>query len=251
MDKKSQLKEINTELKIYVNEASFVSNSCRNKLIRYLGDAFDIKLPIENFAKIDVSLLEDGSIEMRDEVYQREDSLSFDEVLERYHTFKEKADNLLKRKSKDSFPLNEIMKHPNVVEMISNNDLANLLVTQGDCLDDKTFTKLANRILTDKDMMSKVILAGSPRVDFEKIKSMVLKSVDTAAMSKFGMLYEERCDLSPIYRRICDLTYGIKLNSKLKQQRLKDLEKLQPFYEVNRKRIKLNKRAEILELYSR
>ena len=151
----------------------------------------------------------------------------------------------------DSFPLNEIMKHPNVVEMISNNDLANLLVTQGDCLDDKTFAKLANRILTDKDMMSKVILAGSPRVDFEKIKSMVLKSVDTAAISKFGMLYEERCDLSPIYRRICDLTYGIKLNSKLKQQRLKDLEKLQPFYEVNRKRIKLNKRAEILELYSR
>ena len=151
----------------------------------------------------------------------------------------------------DSFPLNEIMKHPNVFEMISNNDLANLLVTQGDCLDDKTFTKLANRILTDKDMMSKVILAGSPRVDFEKIKSMVLKSVDTAAISKFGMLYEERCDLSPIYRRICDLTYGIKLNSKLKQQRLKDLEKLQPFYEVNRKRIKLNKRAEILELYSR
>ena len=73
MDKKSQLKEINTELKIYVNEASFVSNSCRNKLIRYLGDAFDIKLPFENFAKIDVSLLEDGSIEMRDEVYQRED----------------------------------------------------------------------------------------------------------------------------------------------------------------------------------
>ena len=107
MDKKTQLKEINTELKIYVNEASFVSNSCRNKLIRYLGDAFDIKLPIENFAKIDVSLLEDGSIEMRDEVYQREDSLSFDEVLERYHTFKEKADNLLKRKSKDSFPLND------------------------------------------------------------------------------------------------------------------------------------------------
>lgn len=107
MDKESQLKKINTELKIYVNESSFVSNSCRNKLIRYLGDAFDIKLSIENFAKVDVSLLEDGSIEMRGEVYQREDSLSFDEVLERYQVFKEKADSLLKKKSKDSFPLND------------------------------------------------------------------------------------------------------------------------------------------------
>ena len=72
MDKKSQLKEINTELKIYVNEASFVSNSCRNKLIRYLGDAFDIKLPIENFAKIDVSLLEDGSIEIYSDTFPKE-----------------------------------------------------------------------------------------------------------------------------------------------------------------------------------
>lgn len=107
MDKESQLKKINTELKIYVNESSFVSNSCRNKLIRYLGDAFDIKLPIENFAKVDVSLLEDGSIEMRDEVYKREEGLSFDEVLERYQGFKEKADSLLKKKSKDSFPLND------------------------------------------------------------------------------------------------------------------------------------------------
>ena len=90
MDKNSQLKQINTELKIYMNESSFVSNSCRNKIIRYLGDAFDIQLPIENFASIDVSLLEDGSIEMRDEVYKRESALSFDEVLERYNFFKEK-----------------------------------------------------------------------------------------------------------------------------------------------------------------
>lgn len=107
MDKNSQLKQINTELKIYMNESSFVSNSCRNKVIRYLGDAFDIELPIDNFAKVDVSLLEDGSIEMRGEVYQREDSLSFDEVLERYQVFKEKADSLLKKKSKDSFSLND------------------------------------------------------------------------------------------------------------------------------------------------
>ena len=107
MNKESRLKEINTELKIYINESSFISNSCRNKIIRYLGDAFDIQLPIENFASIDVSLLEDGSIEMRDEVYKRESALSFDEVLERYNFFKEKADSLLARKNKKSFSVND------------------------------------------------------------------------------------------------------------------------------------------------
>ena len=107
MNKESRLKEINTELKIYINESSFISNSCRNKIIRYLGDAFDIRLPIEDFASIDVSLLEDGSIEMRDEIYQREGDLSFDEILERYDFFKEKADSLLAKKNKSSFPLND------------------------------------------------------------------------------------------------------------------------------------------------
>ena len=36
MDKKEQLKRINTELKIYINESSFISNASRNKLIRSL-----------------------------------------------------------------------------------------------------------------------------------------------------------------------------------------------------------------------
>ena len=62
MDKEAELKKINTELKIYINEASFISNACRNKLLRMLGKKFDIELPIEDFANIDVCLFENGKI---------------------------------------------------------------------------------------------------------------------------------------------------------------------------------------------
>ena len=107
MDKEAQLKKINTELKIYINEATFVSNSCRNKLIKMLGREFDVSLPIEDFARIDVALLENGNIEMRDEVYKRDSELSFSEVVARYHSFKEKADSLLKRRGSNQFKNNE------------------------------------------------------------------------------------------------------------------------------------------------
>lgn len=107
MNKEEQLKKINTELKIYINESSFISNSCRNKIIRLLGNKFKITLPIENFKNVDLALLEDGSIVMRDEVYKQEMNLSYKEVLERYEEFKEEADNLLKRKSKNTFMEND------------------------------------------------------------------------------------------------------------------------------------------------
>ena len=57
-DKKTLINKINTELKIYINEATFISNSCRNKLIRLLGKEFDISLPLEDFANIDIEELE-------------------------------------------------------------------------------------------------------------------------------------------------------------------------------------------------
>ena len=57
MNKEVELQKINTEIKVYINEASFVSNSCRNKLIKILGRTYDIDLPVEDFARIDVEIL--------------------------------------------------------------------------------------------------------------------------------------------------------------------------------------------------
>ncbi|HIR48375.1 MAG TPA: hypothetical protein IAB35_00165 [Candidatus Faecimonas gallistercoris] len=120
-DKKTLINKINTELKIYINEATFISNSCRNKLIRLLGKEFDISLPLEDFANIDIRLFENGNIEMRGDVYSREEEIPFSEVLERYQRFSEKADALLQRRGKTRFPNNDKnnIKNLFVVVMIS------------------------------------------------------------------------------------------------------------------------------------
>lgn len=104
MDKETQLKKINKELKIYINEASFISNSCRNRLIKMLGVEFHITLPVEDFANIDVSIDEFGNITMRGDVYKQTSPLTFSEVEEKYQSFQEKAEGLLKRHKNKAFP---------------------------------------------------------------------------------------------------------------------------------------------------
>lgn len=98
MDNESRLKEINKEIKTYINEAVFVSNKCRNKIIKLLADEFSIDLPLENFKIIDVILNEDGSITMRGDKYDQKEKLTFQEVEEKYSNFKEKADGIIKKK---------------------------------------------------------------------------------------------------------------------------------------------------------
>ena len=107
MNKEAELRKINTEIKVYINEASFISNSCRNKLIKMLGKAYDIDLPVEDFARIDVELLENGNIIMRGDEYSRDSDLSFEEVLSRYELFKTQMDEMLQRRGKKAFPNSE------------------------------------------------------------------------------------------------------------------------------------------------
>lgn len=107
MDKEKELKRINKELKVYINEASFVSNNCRNKLIKMLGKEFGVSLPVEDFLNIDVALDEYGNITMRGDTYSQDEKLSFEEVLERYKRFSESADGLLKRHKNKAFPSND------------------------------------------------------------------------------------------------------------------------------------------------
>ena len=116
MNKEAELKKINTEVKVYINEASFISNSCRNKIIKMLGKTYDIDLPVEDFARIDVELLENGNIIMRGDKYSCADDLSFDEVLSRYEEFKVQALEILERRGKKAFPNSE------------KNNIINLLI---------------------------------------------------------------------------------------------------------------------------
>ena len=94
-----ELNKINNELKGYINEANFISNKCRNKLIIILGEEFGIEFELDNYANIDVKILEDGSIEMRGDKYKTtQDIKDLSDIEERYNNFKVKADKLLKKK---------------------------------------------------------------------------------------------------------------------------------------------------------
>jgi len=92
------LRKINNELKGYVNQASFISQKTRNKLITLLAFEFDVNLPLENFANIDIQLTEEGNIIMRGDLYETSHKLTEEEIIQKYNNFKEKAEKLLNKK---------------------------------------------------------------------------------------------------------------------------------------------------------
>lgn len=92
------LRKTNNEIKSFVNEANFISQKTRNKLITILANEFEVKLPLENYANVDVQLTKEGNIIMRGDLYERTSPLTPEELEEKYVTFKEKAEILLNKK---------------------------------------------------------------------------------------------------------------------------------------------------------
>ena len=113
------LKEMNNEIKVYINEAKFISNNCRNKLLKLLGETFSVDLPLENFANIDAELQENGNIIMRGDEYESTEKVkSLEELEEKYNIFKEKADKLLKKKEKNFHQKKDIDNALNIIIVI-------------------------------------------------------------------------------------------------------------------------------------
>ena len=113
------LKEMNNEIKVYINEAKFISNNCRNKLLKLLGETFSVDLPLENFANIDAQLQENGNIIMRGDEYETTEKVkSLEELEEKYNIFKEKADKLLKKKEKNFHQKKDIDNALNIIIVI-------------------------------------------------------------------------------------------------------------------------------------
>lgn len=116
----ANLRQINNELKTYINEATFISNKCRNKLLKYLGETFNVELPLENFAKIDAELTEEGNIIMRGDEYKTSSPVKTEEELEdKYNVFKEKAEILLKKKEVNYYTKNNINNTLNIFIVIA------------------------------------------------------------------------------------------------------------------------------------
>ena len=114
------LRKINNEIKSFINEANFVSNKCRNKLLKILGETFSVELPLEKFAKIDASITEDGNIIMRGDEYKSTSPVKTEEELEeKYNIFKEKAEVLLKKKEVNYYTKNNISNTLNIFIVIA------------------------------------------------------------------------------------------------------------------------------------
>ena len=115
----SDLRKINNEIKAFINEANFVSNKCRNKLLKILGETFSVDLPLENFASIDASLTEEGNILMRgDEYNSSAPCKDINELEEKYNIFKDKAEVLLKKKEVNYYTKNNINNTLNIFIVI-------------------------------------------------------------------------------------------------------------------------------------
>ncbi len=97
-----RLNEINKELKIYINESSFISNKCRNKLLKIFGEEFSINFDLDNYKNVDLSIKDDFKVLYREDLYESSEKIKdLDDLEERYARFKEKADKLLSRKEID------------------------------------------------------------------------------------------------------------------------------------------------------
>lgn len=93
-----ELRKINNELKSLVNQATFISNKCRNKLVKLLGETFEIDIPTDNYANVDVQITGDGNIIMRGDLYKSPSEKTLEEINDKYEEFKEKAEQLINKK---------------------------------------------------------------------------------------------------------------------------------------------------------
>ena len=92
------LNKMNNELKVYINEASGISDKCKRKLINLVEKHFYVDLPNDNYLNIDITILENGNIIMRDEEYQTKEKLSSsNDLINRYKEFQNDIEVLLKK----------------------------------------------------------------------------------------------------------------------------------------------------------
>lgn len=94
-----ELKKINNNLKSYINEATGISDKCKNKLIKLVEKHFLVSLPHDNYKNIDIEILKSGNVKMRDVEYETKETPTEEELLERYNSFSEEVDELLEKKA--------------------------------------------------------------------------------------------------------------------------------------------------------
>ncbi len=100
--KEDVLAKINKEIKIDLNEASFISMKCRNKLLKMFCEEFSVDLDISNYQNVDLKILDDYTFLYREDSYTSSEKISsIDELEEKFSKFQERANTLIKKKEID------------------------------------------------------------------------------------------------------------------------------------------------------
>jgi len=91
------LSTMNKQMKIYLNEASGISDKCKLKLVKLVEKHFLVDLPNENYLNIDIEILGNGNIKMRDVEYRTQDNVSDEALEKRFNDFQVEAEALLEK----------------------------------------------------------------------------------------------------------------------------------------------------------
>ena len=100
MNKEERLNKINNDIKVYLNEAKFISNKCRNRVIKILGEEFGIDIDKDSyveFQNVDIVISLIGSIIIRGKEFTTNRD-NIDKIEESFNNFKVKVDSFLKNK---------------------------------------------------------------------------------------------------------------------------------------------------------
>ena len=112
------LKEMNNLIKIDINEASGISTKCKQKLIKLVEKHFQVNLPNDNYLNIDIELLENGNVKMRDIEYQTQSEVTKKILEERFTQFQEEVDILLEKNEVNFETLSSKKERNNLIWVI-------------------------------------------------------------------------------------------------------------------------------------
>ena len=111
--------KMNMQMKIFLNEASGISSQCKMKLVRLVQKHFMVDLPKDNYLNIDIVILENGDIKMRDVLYETSSPVeSLEDLKKRFFAFEEEANKLINKNEVNFETLSSKKERNNLIWVI-------------------------------------------------------------------------------------------------------------------------------------
>lgn len=115
----NNLKVINNSIKSYINEANGISSRCKSRLIKLVEKHFFVDLPNEDYLNIDITILKNGNVIMRDVEYKtKEELIEEKDLYKRFNSFKEEVEQLLDKNSTNFETMKKNSERNNLIMVI-------------------------------------------------------------------------------------------------------------------------------------